>query len=87
MSLPHTPPLNSILSLVPDTERADAWQLITAVMALEGFVRDFGRAVELFNLCAFEAQRVRDQLSAARASTNFHDSQELWREKRNRFSG
>jgi hypothetical protein len=83
---PIVPPLNSILSLVPEVERGDTWQLVLAVTGLERFVQDFRAAVDLFNFSALEMHRARSERDLARAASGSAvDGLNLWKENSTRF--
>lgn len=54
----HNIPLSWLSSLVPETEKDDAWVLLIATESLDGFIRDFEMAVQLFDMASVEMQRV-----------------------------
>lgn len=87
MDSPHLPTLNSVVSLVPQPEIDDAWQLVSAAIGMEQFVENFRLAVELFDLCELEVQQANYGVNAARTvPDNFADG-ETWRQRRRKFRG
>ena len=79
-------PLNSIASLVRETEFDDALQLVSALIGLEQFTQAFRIAVELFDFSAVQLQQARNERDMSRAASGFYDY-EVWKQKSQRFAG
>jgi hypothetical protein len=69
-----------MLSLVPEEERDEGWQLITSLFGLEQLTDAFKIAVQLFNFAGSELARARNERNAPVAELGA-DPHRIWKEK------
>lgn len=69
-------PLIWFVRLLPDAERNDAFQLLSAADGLKSFVRNFEMALRLFEMAFAELQRANEELRRVITAPLRHEQQE-----------